>query len=225
MNHRTSKWIGAWMLVIGGCDPFPHEEDSGAQESSDSGAITATSGIADEGGSVSVTSWGDDGGDDTNATIGSTSYGTGESCSVSVGEGTVSATTYAGSESGEDDGHPSDDDGGSGSTGGSTPLESCGVELEFAELNNFYVCACEECSVQYDGLTPESADEFLDACACICDAIGCGVSITGGATSDGGEDGEGTASGTGGVGESGGEDDGGRDVTGGSEVSGKYEDG
>ncbi|MBC8071723.1 MAG: hypothetical protein IAG13_25585 [Deltaproteobacteria bacterium] len=216
MKNRTSKWIGAWMLVVGGCDPFPDEEDTGSEDSSDSGNISATSttGVADEGGSVSVTSWGEEGGETTTST-GTTSHGSGESCSVTVGESTVSATTNGGSE---DDGSPGDDDG--SNTSGGSPLEACGVELEFVDVNNSFICGCEECNVQYDGLTPESAEDFLDACVCICEAVGCGGSVSGGVTGEVGEDGEGTASGT----SDGGEDDGGSEVTG-SEVTGKYEDG
>ena len=222
MKNRTSKWIGGWMLVIGGCDPFPHDDDDGggSEESSDSGNVSATSGWGESGGSVSMTTWGDDGGSvsvtgwgeeggETTTSTGTTSHGTTESCSVGD-ESTVSATSYGGTE----------DDGGSTTIGGGA-LEACGVELEFAELNNSYICGCENCEVQYDGLTHESADGFLNACDCICDALGCGVSISGGVSDEGGEDvGEGTASDT----DYGGED-GGSATTGGSEVTGAYEDG
>jgi hypothetical protein len=218
MKNRTSKWIGAWMFVVGGCDPFPHEEDTGAEESTDSGGSTTIG--SEEGASISATSWGEEGGETTTSGTSSTSSGSDASCSVSIGESTVTATSSGSSDSGQGDSHTSDD-GGSDTTAGGNALEACGVELEFADLDNTFICGCENCSVQYDGLTHESAADFLGACVCICEALGCGVSISGGVGDEGGEDvGEGTASGT----SAGGEDDGDTEFTGG-EVTGKYEGG
>jgi hypothetical protein len=190
MNIGASKWVCGLALVIGGCDPHGggnDGEDDGETTVGDSAGTsetTAASGYDDEG-SASITTFGEEGTSET--TLAS---GVSEGCSESDSASTTSTTsTSATTTVGEDD---------DGGTESGSAAEQCGIELEYADVNNSFICACEECSVQYDGLTDESADAFLGACDCICEALGCGATIGGGVTGEGGsEDGDGTASGTG----------------------------
>ncbi|HWB75423.1 MAG TPA: hypothetical protein VG755_10710 [Nannocystaceae bacterium] len=84
------------------------------------------------------------------------------------------------------------------STGGFDPYAQCGVVLEYGGPNQQWTCGCETCEINQHELTDESRDVFLGACACLCDAFGCGGSttVTTGATTEEGSSGSSTTDAT-----------------------------
>lgn len=72
----------------------------------------------------------------------------------------------------------------SDTTSGAEP-SVCGVEVVHDyDWNTQYICACEACEVEFNYVAPEVGDALLEECSCICDAVGCGGSVSGGATSE-----------------------------------------
>ncbi|MBX7080759.1 MAG: hypothetical protein K1X88_16295 [Nannocystaceae bacterium] len=179
-----SSWTTVIEIVMvvgvagGGC-VLPGEPNSGGETWADDG--------------------GDDGpGDDDGDTSTTTSGGT-EGYSSSIGttdstvscDGSVSATASSGpwpepTESATGTatsgcGGCNDDDGGSDS-GSLGALAACGVDYEAAAIDNVFTCACDHCSVDFSHVTPATGQAIVEACVCICDALGCGGSVSGGVT-------------------------------------------
>jgi hypothetical protein len=83
-------------------------------------------------------------------------------------------------------------------SGTSDPGDSvCGVELVHDDdWNTEYVCGCDACNVEFRNVIPAVGEALLEQCECICASVGCGGSVSGGATSEvsggtGDEDGDG----------------------------------
>ncbi|HWB75422.1 MAG TPA: hypothetical protein VG755_10705 [Nannocystaceae bacterium] len=184
MKMERCKWVCAWWLALAGCEILKGEIDEPEDEE---GSSDVDTGVVTSEGSISGT--------------GTSGYDPGdtESCSSHSETGSVSATSSTGTSVG------SDVDTGSG--GGAA--EQCGVELIYDGSQSSFMCGCEECSVQYDGLSGASGEALLNACDCICAVTECGGSVSGGVTTNAEEDG-GSWSGTGESG--GGEVDGGWDT-------------
>lgn len=170
-----TEWM-SWMVatMLGGCVVEQGGSDSGGESgygAEGSSETTGTSGGGTGGYSSSIGT--------TDVTVTGASVSATASATGGSGEpGTASATVTTGCL----DCSASDDGGSMGA------LESCGVEYEAAPLENFYSCACETCSVDYQHVTPATGNAIIDACTCICDAIDCGGSVSGGVTTQEGND-------------------------------------
>lgn len=189
MAKRTRRlgWSGAAALLVWvGCAEPPGEEGMDATAESGGGEVsgqftsqtaTITSSATGDGHSSDAT-------DDGNASVA-------ESGSDG-GPGTASATGVSMTDGAD--------------AGGEDPASSCGVELvPDPGADNEFVCGCDVCNVEFRDVTPESGWAAVEACACICEVVGCGGSVSGGATSAAGSDtGDGD---TGGTGDSGGATD------------------
>jgi hypothetical protein len=105
-----------------------------------------------------------------------------ESCSSHSETGSISATSTTATT------YASDVDTGGGGSGGSA-AEECGVELVYDGSQTSFMCGCQDCSVQYDGISEASGEALINACDCICAVFECGGSVSGGVTTNAEEDG------------------------------------
>jgi hypothetical protein len=61
----------------------------------------------------------------------------------------------------------------------------CGVDIEHDPAwNSTYICGCEACNVEFNNVAPSTGTALLAECECICYEVGCGGSVSGGATSE-----------------------------------------
>lgn len=164
-----SKWMALVVAsLLGGCVIAGSKADAGDDDSAGGDGSSETTGTSGGGTGGYSSSMGT-----TDSTVtGASVSGTASATSGAGDPGTASATVSTGCL----------DCSTSDSGGDMSALESCGIEYEAAPLQNFYSCACETCSVDYQNVTPETGSAIIEACACICDAIDCGGSISGGVT-------------------------------------------
>lgn len=193
----TVKWSGSilWLcttLSFGCIGPFPDGPD---ETNGDEGASEPESGASGESASTVTDPT------DTDWPGSTDSMGTTDPWPTTDPSGTASAsaTSISGTATcgdctdGTDSGYPDD------------PPQVCGVEIEHDPYwDNTYFCGCEACNVEFNNIVPESGEALLAECECICYEVGCGGSVTGGATGEvpdegGPEDSGGTAGGETGV--------------------------
>jgi hypothetical protein len=174
MTTERCKWMCGWLLALAACELEKGDGDDPVEGSSDvdTGAFP---------GSESVTATSTSGYDPSDT----------ESCSTFGDDSTLTATATSATTYGSSD----VDTGGTGEGGGGA-AEQCGVELVYDGSQTSFMCACEDCSVQYDGISGASGEALINACECICDVFDCGGSVSGGVTTNAEDDG-GSWSGTG----------------------------
>lgn len=172
MKSERCKWVCGWWLALAACELDKGDVDDPDEEGSDveTGAFTSATGVITSEGSISGT--------------GTSGYDPGdtEGCDSHSETGSVSATSSTGTSIG------SDVDTGGGGTGGGA-AEQCGVELIYDGSQTSFMCGCVDCSVQYDGISPQSGEALINACDCICDVFDCGSSVSGGVTTNAEDDG------------------------------------
>lgn len=163
----ASLWL-CGMISFGCIGPFPDGPDE--SQGGDS-ATEPTSGSSTTEVSVTVT--------ENNGTAG-------EGTSVPMPDSSGTVTSLSGTATCGDCG--TDDTNDSHDTAG-TSVCDIGVEHD-PYWNTTYICACEACEVEFNNIAPSTGEALLEACECICDQVGCGGSITGGATTEepGGEE-------------------------------------
>ncbi len=155
--------LAPFVLVLCGC-VVEHEVGQVVAANGDSSSITATGPFDPDGSEVSTAE---------TSTTGTTSGLTDVSATMSTEGGVDTATdgTFGGSSE--------------VSTGGGDPYAACGVTLEFGGPQGQWQCSCATCDFVQNDLTPQSRAEFLGACACLCEAAGCGEATTAESTSGG----------------------------------------
>lgn len=151
---RSMSWLGA-VITMGCIGPFPDGPDEGQGDDGPSGSVTTeVSGASTQG--------------ETTPTV------SGEATWTSQPDPSATATVSGTATCGD----CGDDDGTAG-------VSVCGVDVVHDPgWNTLYVCGCEACNVEFSNVVPESGEALLSACECICAEVGCGGSISGGATTE-----------------------------------------
>jgi hypothetical protein len=181
MAKRT-RWVGwggaaAVVLAWSGCVESSSDDAGQSTATASDGSITApgfggeVSGNFTSQTATDISS--DDGGDGHSSDVTVSSSAT-DGTTASVTD-TASATDVSVTDGAD--------------SGGEDPAGSCGVEfVPDPGAGNEFLCACDVCNVEFHDVTPESGWAAIEACSCICDAVGCGSSVSGGVTSGAGGD-------------------------------------
>lgn len=180
MTKNRSEWVVATLLALAACEPPKDGGDDGSEETGGS-EVSGGEEVTSE--ASSDASYSTSAGSSVSVTIGDDSHGD-DGCSDDEGGSATSTSTTGGEDSGND----------TVSEGGSA--EACGVDVEYTGQDTVAMCGCATCDVQFDGVSDASFEAILNACDCICEAVGCGDTNTGGVTTGAGEDDGGTATST-----------------------------
>lgn len=170
------KWTGSivWLctsLTLGCIAGFPGDGDDDAGDDSASSQETGGSEVS---GPITVSGPFDTEGDGWTSMGSTDSMGTTEPWSSTSDASTISGTATCGDCTATT----------TSTTGSEGPAQVCGVEIEHDPYwDNTYICGCEACNVQFDNVVPASGEALLAECECICYEVGCGGSVSGGATS------------------------------------------
>jgi hypothetical protein len=184
---NPTKRIFAHVLLLGlfpACDLHIDVTDTGDDDGEGDSGSTTSADDADPsaGGESSTTAFPGDDADPSAGGESSTTAFPGDDADPSAGSGST------GDDGGANDAGVTSETSGAGSTleiPGDDAAAACDVDITPHDVDNSLMCACDECTLVFANIGPDSIAPLLDSCECMCAAADCGGSQTGG--EEGGE--------------------------------------